>query len=115
MHSRGNTTHPYVGSAAFYRLAGRNEPGAFIGWRWRRAWAADAATQQLDSVVVAADRIHGCGALCSSGCIAQSAPQHKQQLRVAITALVAGAVGSGFAVGGQPQDCCLFRVDGLLG
>ena len=40
--------------------------GAVVGCYRRDAAAADAASQQLDSLVVAAHRIHRIGALCSA-------------------------------------------------
>ena len=71
----------YVGSQAFYRLAGRNGLLMLLVAAIGDAVAADAA-KQLDSLVVAAHRIHGGGALCLEGCLAQFA-LHAAQTAVA--------------------------------
>ena len=76
--------------------------------------------QQLDSVVVSADRIYWGGAFCFARSVAQRCArwQHKQQVRVAIYgAGEAGAqLAAVFAFGGQPQDRHLpRRQPGLLG
>ena len=70
----------YVGSAALYRLAGRKRTlSAFVGGFRCDVVAADAAPQQLGSVVVSTHRIYGGGALCLAGHIDQPALHSAQE------------------------------------
>ena len=86
--------------------------GAVLGGFRRDAAAADAAPQQLVSVVVVAHRIHRIGALCSAGRVAEFA-HHAAQADGACRHLrrwrSRGSVGSGSAFGWKPQDCFLSR------
>ena len=64
----------YVGSQARYRLAGHRAAGAVGGFRYDAAAADD--FRQLDSVVVAAHRIHRIGALALQDVLLGCAPRN---------------------------------------